>query len=200
MKKKINLIIWVVAATLLLVAAYLVYSKSQPGKNESNATPTTTVQEKEIEQAKESTEEKEKVFAPEFSLQDMEGNTVKLSDFRGKIVILNFWAVWCKYCVQEMPDFNDLNQSLIEENDVVILAINSQESKDKVKGFLDKNKLSLKVLLDTDGAVTQAYGITGFPTTFVLNRDGSLYTYVPGATTKESLEEIISKVKALPEN
>lgn len=157
--------------------------KEEPVKEEKSTTKESTPQ------------EKEKVMAPDFTLKDMEGKDVTLSSYRGKIVILNFWAVWCKYCKEEMPDLNELNETLKKENDAVILAVDVQESKDTVESYLDKNKISLQVVLDSDGAVTGTYGVTGFPTTFVLNRDGSLFTYISGATNKETLLDILSKMK-----
>ncbi len=187
MQKKINIIIWVVALCAVMVTAYILYSKKQPQIIQPPAQQT-----QEISQ---STQNNNPV-APDFTLKDLNGNDVKLSDYNGKIVILNFWAVWCKYCLIEMPDFNELNKELEKENDVVILAINSQESLEKVNEYLSSSNIDLKVLLDQDGAVTQTYGVTGFPTTFFINRDGTLYTYISGMTDKKTLTEVISKIKS----
>ncbi len=187
MQKKINLIIWVVAICAVMVAAYILYSKRQP----QVIIEPPAQQSQSISQSTQNTNP----VAPDFTLKDLNGNDVKLSDYKGKIVILNFWAVWCKYCLVEMPDFNELNKELEKENEVVILAINSQESPDKVKDYLSSSNIDLKVLLDQDGAVTQTYGITGFPTTFFINKDGTLYTYIPSMTDKKTLLEIIDKIK-----
>lgn len=189
MKTKGNVVLWVVAIVLLLAAASVVYSKYKPQVGEQQP-PKVSATESDNTAA-----QNQKSIAPEFNLKDMTGKNVKLSDYRGKIVILNFWAVWCKYCKQEMPDLNELNKTLEKENDVVILAVDSQESQKTVKDYLDSNKISLHVLLDSDGSITQTYGVTGFPTTFVLNRDGSLFKYIPGATNKETLLDILSKMK-----
>ena len=200
MNKKNSIILWIVAVVLLITAASIVYSKYKPKggtalvPQESTVESTVLSGEKTTEPASTSEGEK-KTFAPDFTLKDMNGNNVKLSDYKGKIVILNFWAVWCKYCVQEMPDLNELNKELEKDKDVVILAVDAQEDKTTVKNFLDSNNITLKVLLDSDGAITQTYGITGFPTTFVVNRDGSIYTSIIGATNKAALLDIISKIK-----
>ncbi|QNU67219.1 TlpA family protein disulfide reductase [Ruminiclostridium herbifermentans] len=188
MQKKINIIIWVVAICAIMAAAYILYSKN---KSEIIIQPPS----QQTQELSQSTQNANPV-APDFTLKDLDGNDVKLSDFKGKIVILNFWAVWCKYCLLEMPDFNELNNELGKENDVVILAINSQESPDKVKEYLTSNNIDLKVLLDQDGAVTQTYGITGFPTTFFINKDGNLFTYIPQMTDKKTLLEVIDMMKS----
>lgn len=180
MKKSTNTIIWVIAIVAVLVAAYTFYEKNK----------TVVIN----PPAQQSTSQPEKITAPDFILKDLEGNSVKLSDYKGKIVILNFWAVWCKYCKLEMPELNELNKELEKGDDAVLLAIDVQEPLSTVTDYLTSNNISLKVLMDTDGTVAQTYGITGFPTTFIVNRDGSLYTYISGATTKKDLLGIIDKI------
>lgn len=180
MKKPVTIIIWVAALALLLVAAYTINMKNKPIINPPS---------------QQSTSQTEKNMAPDFTLKDLDGNSVKLSDYQGKIVILNFWAVWCKYCKLEMPDLNELNKELEKDGEAVILAVDVQESKDTVSEYLTSNNISLKVLMDKDGSVAQRYGISGYPTTFILNKDGSLYTYIGGATDKETLLEILDKIK-----
>lgn len=202
MKKSLNTIIWVIALVTLLIAAYTFYTKNktqslvpplqqntvqqQDTANENTSAQSSTVNE---------TSQTEKIMAPDFTLNDLEGNAVKLSDYKGKIVILNFWAVWCKYCLQEMPDLSALNKELEKENEAVILAVDVKESPDTVREYLSANNITLKVLLDEEGSVAETYGVPGYPTTFVLNKDGSLYTYLSGATDKETLRTIIDKVK-----
>lgn len=185
-KKKSNIIILIIAILAIMGAAYTFYSKN---KTQSLATPT------QQSTTSDQTSPNSKVMAPDFTLKDLNGKDVKLSDYNGKIVILNFWATWCTYCRQEMPDFNDLNKELEKDNEAVIIAVNNQESSDTVKEYLTKNNIDLNVLLDTDGSVTQAYGITGFPTTFFINKDGSLYTYIPQMTDKETLLKVLDMIK-----
>lgn len=186
MRKNANIIIWVIAVCVVFAAAYTFYSK-----NKSKALPQPSQQ----NTAGDQTTQSDKVIAPDFNLKDLNGNDIKLSDYEGKIVILNFWAVWCKYCKQEMPDLNELNKELADENEAVIIAVDVQESSDTAKDYLTSNNIDLKVLLDQDGSVSQTYSVTGFPTTFIINKDGSLYTYISGATDKETLLKIIDKVK-----
>lgn len=215
MKNKANTIIWAIAIIAVIAAAYIFYSSNKGGN--SKDIPLKTTQSSQVSQSSQSdsswqTSSNEtagqdttgessgqntsaSIMAPDFSLKDLSGNTVKLSDYKGKIVILNFWAVWCKYCKLEMPDLNELNSELEKDGKAVILAVDSQEPAGTVKDYLDKNNINLRVLLDSDGSITQKYGITGFPTTFIINTDGSVYTYIPGATDKKTLLEILDKVE-----
>jgi peroxiredoxin len=186
MKKKLNLIIWIIAIIAIMIAAYTFYVKNKP---QSIATPPQNTE------AVSPDTQIEYPVAPDFNLKDLNGKDVKLSDYKGKVVILNFWAVWCKYCKQEMPDLNELNKELEKDNEAVIITVDSQESSDTVKNYLSSNGINLKVLLDQDGSVTKTYGVSGFPTTFIINKDGTLYTYIPQMTDKETLLKILDKIK-----
>ena len=188
MNKKMNLVIWVLAIILVILAASAFYAKYKPF-NEAKQQDVKTTQTADVDKSS------GKEMAPDFSLKDLNGKSLKLSDYRGKIVILNFWGVWCQYCKIEMPDLNELNKIITKDNDVVLLAIDVKESITTVKSYLDSNNISLNVLMDNEGAVAQNYGITGYPTTFVVNRDGSVYTKIPGATDKKTLQDIIDKLK-----
>ena len=221
MKKSSNILIWVAALILLIVAAYTYYVKNGPEGSgfvsqqntsqsavsgtlpdttqSAGAQPDTTQSAgtggNEQSDTTDGTSQDDKIMAPDFSLKDLEGNTVKLSDYRGKIVILNFWAVWCKYCKLEMPDLNDLNKELEKGDEAVILAVDVQEPADTVSKYLTSNNISLKALLDEDGTVAQTYGVSGYPTTFIINPDGSVYTYIPGQTNKETLLKVMDMIK-----
>ena len=184
MEKRIKIILWIVGIVFLFGITTLVYSKYKPKK---------VTNQQSTSEANSNSDTNLKV--PDFKLKDLNGKQVNLSTYKGKIVILNFWAVWCKYCKEEMPDLNEFNKSLVKGNDVVILAVDSEESISTVKGYLNSNNISMNILLDSDGSVTKAYEITGFPTTFVINRDGTLFTKIVGVTNKESLTDIINKVK-----
>lgn len=185
MNKKMNIIIWFVAVCAVIAAAYTIYTKNKPQNIASPPRNEATTQDSQSG----------KTLVPDFSLKDLNGNTVKLSNYRGEVVILNFWAVWCKYCKQEMPDLNKLNNELQKKNKAVILAVDVQEPHDTVKNYLSSNNIDLKVLLDQDGSLSQTFGVSGFPTTFVINKDGTLYTYISGTTNKETLLEILNKIE-----
>lgn len=193
--RKNSIIIWVLAILVMFAAAYTAYAKYSKYNSSVQPQNQTSSQAQSSSQTQGISQEKQKVTAPDFTLKDLNGKDVKLSDYRGKIVILNFWAVWCKYCKIEMPDLDELNKELAKGKDAVILEVDVQESKDTVKNYFNENNITLNSLLDTDGSVTQMYGITGFPTTFIINRDGSVYTYIPGLTDKATLTGIINSIK-----
>jgi peroxiredoxin len=109
----------------------------------------------------------------EIQLKDVFGNTVSLSDFRGKIVFLNFWATWCPPCVIEMPSMQKLHRRFKDKN-FVMVAINSQETEAQVKSFFNKYKLSFTALLDSSAEVGAWFDVNAFPTTFVLDKKGRI--------------------------
>ncbi len=132
--------------------------------------------------------------APDFTLLDMEGNQVKLSDFEGRMVFLNFWATWCTYCDIEMPDLQKVND---EHEDLVVLAVNVREDKDLVQEYLDEGGYDFPVVLDEDGHMAQIYLVSGMPTTYFISDDGKLLGYQPGMLTLEQMEDIIVQMRDL---
>ena len=109
----------------------------------------------------------------EIQLRDAYGNWIRLSDYRGKVVFLNFWASWCAACVVEMPAMEKLHRRL-KDKDFVMVAINMQESDTQVKSFFEKLKLSFTALLDSNGEVAAGFAVNALPTTFVLDKEGRI--------------------------
>jgi peroxiredoxin len=109
----------------------------------------------------------------EIQLKDAFGNNVRMSDFRGKVVFLNFWATWCAACVVEMPSMEKLHRRF-KDRDFVMVAINVQESDAQVKAFFEKLKLSFTTLLDVSGEVATGFAVNALPTTYVLDKEGRL--------------------------
>lgn len=136
---------------------------------------------------------------PNFTLNDMRGEKVSLEDFRGQVVILNFWATWCPPCRREMPEFNEMNAELKKSGEAVLLAINltdgRRETKAKVSQFMTSNKYSFRVLLDQSGEAADIFSIRGIPTTVVIDRDGVLHEQIVGATTKDRVMSIVKSIK-----
>lgn len=137
--------------------------------------------------------------AGDFQLADLNGNKIKLSDFKGKIVVINFWATWCPPCRNEMPGFNLLNKELKKSDDAILLAVNmtdgKRDTKSKVESFIKEKNYGMTVLLDTDGKAATMYDIKWLPTTVVVDRKGVLQWQVFGETTKEAVLKAIKEIK-----
>ena len=112
--------------------------------------------------------------APDFALRDLGGHTHRLSAYRGKVVFVNFWATWCPPCREEMPSMERLYRRL-GHGDFAMLAVNEDEDgAPAVRQFVDGMGLSFPVLLDEQGSVPPRYGVTGYPETFVIDRNGQV--------------------------
>ncbi|MFC1932120.1 TlpA family protein disulfide reductase [Chloroflexota bacterium] len=135
-------------------------------------------------------------LAPDFQLLNLEGQSISLNDFRGSPVILNFWATWCSPCRAEMPFLQEIYEDWTGKSpSVAMLTINIKENSTRVKDFLETYNLSLPVLLDTDGNVSNKYNITGIPTTFFIDKDGIIQEKIVGAfRNKEQIEEHLGKI------
>ena len=111
-------------------------------------------------------------LAPAFQLEDTNGNQVSLSDLRGKVVLVNFWATWCPPCIEEMPSMEMLNK-VMAGYDFVMLAINTEENgRSAVADFLKKTPYNFPVLYDDKGVVQKRYGVFKFPESFIVGKDG----------------------------
>lgn len=139
------------------------------------------------------------VPAPDFTLQDQYGNTHTFSDYKGKTVFLNFWATWCPPCRAEMPEIQEIYEEYGENaSDVIILGIASpnvgrEGSAEEIASFLTENHYTYPVVMDTDGMIAYYYGISAYPTTFMINADGNVFGYVPGQITKDIMKSIIDQ-------
>ena len=106
-----------------------------------------------------------------FNIQDIDGTQYRLSDYRGKVVVLNFWATWCPPCREEMPSMNRAHKKLANDN-VVILAINVGEDEDTIFEFTGNYPVDFPLLMDRDGAVIKRYPVMGLPTTYIISPTG----------------------------
>lgn len=142
------------------------------------------------------------VTAPDFTLTDQYGNIHTLSSYKGKTVFLNFWATWCGPCRSEMPDIQALYQNYGENSgELVVLGVanpstddypmNQDKSQDEVEQFLKDHGYTFPMLMDTTGQVFAYYGISAFPTTFMIDADGNVYGYVPGAMSASIMESVV---------
>jgi len=151
-----------------------------------------------------SAEPEEEVFpAPEMTLVDQYGTIHTLSDYKGKTVFLNFWATWCPPCRAEMPDIQSLYEEYGEnQEDLIVLGVANPKSDrypnandgtaDEVAAFLEENGYTYPVLMDDSGQSLAQYGISAFPTTFMIDRDGNIYGYLSGSMSAEIMHKIVT--------
>ncbi|MBU1343487.1 MAG: TlpA family protein disulfide reductase [Proteobacteria bacterium] len=119
--------------------------------------------------------------APDFSLPDLDGNAVRLSDYKGKLVLLNIWATWCRPCVDEMPSIEKLYNTF-KNNDFQVLAASVDTRGKKAVGpFMTFHNLSFKALLDTEGTLKKAYRTTGIPESFIIDKNGVIIEKIIGS-------------------
>ena len=138
--------------------------------------------------------------AVDFNLTDQYGNTHPLSQYKGKTIFLNFWGTWCPPCRAEMPDIQKLYEEFDQEGEdaLVILGVaapnlGKEKSEDGIKTFLEENGYTYPVLMDTEAGLFQTYGITSFPTTIMIDRDGNLFGYATGQLNEETMRSIIQQ-------
>ena len=142
--------------------------------------------------------------AMDFTLTDQYGETHTFSDYKGKTVFLNFWATWCPPCKSEMPDIQALYEKYGEnEGDLIVLGVanpktdempnNQDGTVEEVTDYLEENGLTFPVVMDTTGELFYWYGISAFPTTFMIDANGNVYGYVSGALTADMMESIVQQ-------
>ncbi len=131
--------------------------------------------------------------APPFTLPDLEGRPVSLASFRGRVVILHFWATWCPVCRDEMPILEEAARA--RAAGLAVLGINLGEKKDRVAAYVRKQGIAFPVLLDARGKVASAYGVLSLPITLIIDRDGRLVEAVRmGSLSRADLEERLGRV------
>lgn len=147
---------------------------------------------------------KEIIPAFDFTLTDQYGNEHTLSDYQGKVVFINFWATWCPPCKKELPDIEKLYKEYnLNQDEVIFLGItnpvtseypnNSDVSIDEIKTFLEDNEYTFPTLFDETGEILKKYNISAFPTTFMIDKEGNIFGYVPGMMTKDIMLNIINQ-------
>jgi len=134
--------------------------------------------------------------APEFALKDIDGRTVNLSDYKGKVVLLNFWATWCGPCKIEIPWLIDFEQKYKDRGFAVIGVAMDDDGWQAVKPYLAQSKINYRVILGDDSVSTLYGGVESLPTTFILDQDGKIASTHIGLVSKSDYEnEIVQLLK-----
>jgi peroxiredoxin len=133
--------------------------------------------------------------ARNFTLEDLAGNKVSLKDYRGQIVLINFWATWCPPCQAEIPDFERAFRARHDDG-FVVLGISVEETAEMVGPFVDEFGMSYPVLLDSAGRIFQMYRVLGLPMSLLLDRDGVIQVRHVGFLSADQLDSYL--VKLLP--
>jgi peroxiredoxin len=145
------------------------------------------------------TQPDKKPLLPDFTLEANNGKNVSLSDYAGKVVVLNFWASWCPTCKEEMPQFQKLHDQLKDSHEAVLLMLNQtdgqRETKEKANNYLADNGFDFLNLYDTGEVGYAIFGINGIPTTVVIDKDGRLSDYVMGMTDCNTVIKMIAGTK-----
>lgn len=188
MKKYSSLIVWIILIVVVFVGAFMYYNsniKDLPnpidGQDTSNE------------------DQEQQILAPDFTLENSEGEEITLSDYRGKVVVLNFWASWCGPCRSEMPDLDEANKELQQGDDAVMLLVNLtdgvRETKEKAQKYVEDNNFSFNVLYDVDGDASNKYQISSIPTTAIIDREGYVKFYYTGPMNKENILSLVEQFK-----
>ena len=189
---------------LLMVTGWMDTLSDSLAGADPQAAPTAQVTSQPQESAQpEATDGPEESQAPipalDFTLTDQFGNTHTLDQYKGKTILLNFWATWCGPCRSEMPDLQAVYEDYgNNEKDLVVLGVaapnlGQEGSAEDITAFLEENGYTYPTLMNEDASLFYSYGISSFPTTFMIDKNGNVYGYIMGAQSREVFDNIIQQ-------
>ena len=189
---------------LLMVTGWMDTLSGSLAGSDPQATPTVQVtQQPEVTDTPEATDAPQESQAPipalDFTLTDQFGNTHTLDQYKGKTILLNFWATWCGPCRSEMPDLQAVYEDYGKnEKDLVVLGVaapnlGQEGSAEDISAFLEENGYTYPTLMNEDASLFYSYGISSFPTTFMIDKNGNVYGYIMGAQSREVFDDIIQQ-------
>ena len=193
--KTLKLLIWILAFAVVIVGAYVLYNRLSSEISVGGIA--TVAQETKAPEATENpgetaaeTEEKGSE-APDFTVYDLEGNAYKLSDFRGKPVLLNFWASWCGPCQMEMPDFQKFYETHGDKVNFVIVNLTDgqQETVESASAFIAEKGYTFPVYYDTDIDAAMKYGVSAVPVSYFIDAEGYFVAWAQGAMDAQMLQQ-----------
>ncbi len=191
MNKKKALLIVVILLIVVLVGASVLYKNlGETAAPEQLAASETPVPAASAEGGESESPAPEKEQAPDFIVYDADGNAVRLSDYFGKPIVLNFWASWCGPCKMEMPDFNEMYLELGDEVHFLIVNVTdgAQETFASASAFVEESGYAFPVLYDMDQTAAYVYAVYSLPTTYFIDAEGYAVAYGMGALSMEDLQ------------
>ena len=181
MKSKTKAIFILLALVILIFGAYIAYSTISKSRAYS------------------SLDDSAYEDAPDFTFYDKDNNAIKLSDYKGKFVVLNFWASWCGYCDLEMEGFNNAYNKYLDNDKLEFIMLNStddnQETVQTANKYYEENDFDFPIYYDLDMDGFRKFGVNGLPATYFINQNGKVIAAQPGYLEEELLKQVLEKIE-----
>ena len=193
--KVLKLLIWILAFAVVIVGASVLYNRFSGevsvGGIATVAQETAAAEETAVPGETTPETQERSNLAPDFTVYDLEGNAHKLSDFRGKPVLLNFWASWCGPCQMEMPDFQKFYESHGDQVHFVIVNLTDgqQETVESASAFIEEKGYTFPVYYDTDIDAAMKYGVSAVPVSYFIDAEGYFAAWAQGALSADMLQQ-----------